>query len=102
LNRFSKEHDGWLARVDVSETGTRGGTEARLMPLLGISIDMKPRAKDTTSIMLDVRPNVHLTHWVPKTKKIIFSEQEQVLRITSTTGDRAIVRLEKGRKIGWA
>jgi hypothetical protein len=81
--------------VDVSKPGTRGGTEARLMPLLGISIDMKPSAKDTTSIMLDVRPNVHLTHWVPRTKQVIFDEQKQRLQITSSTGDRAIVCLEK-------
>jgi hypothetical protein len=94
FDAFSRDHDGWIARVEVAEKGRRSGEETRRMPLHGITVDTKPGARDTTSIILGLQPNVHLTHMISKTKQIVFNEDEQEIRIESGDGDKTIVHFE--------
>lgn len=98
LDQFSKVHDGWPTTVKVTRAGKRRlATEARALPLQGITVDLKNRAdRDRTSIILDMQPNVHLTHSVPETKRVISRENE--LEIEAANGDRALVSCKSPRK----
>lgn len=98
FDAFSRDHDGWIARVEVAEKGRRSGEETRRMPLHGITVDTKPGARNTTSIILGLQPNVHLTHMITKTKQIVFNEGEQEIRIESSDGDQTIVHFEAPRR----
>jgi hypothetical protein len=98
FDAFSRDHDGWMARVEVAEKGRRSGEETRRMPLHGITVDTKPGARNTTSIILGMQPNVHLTHMISKTKQIVFNEGEQEIRIESSDGDQTIVHFEAPRR----
>jgi hypothetical protein len=98
FDAFSRDHDGWIARIEVAEKGRRSGEETRRMPLHGITVDTKPGARNTTSIILGLQPNVHLTHMFSKTKQILFNEGEQEIRIESTDGDQTIVHFEAPRR----
>jgi Family of unknown function (DUF5335) len=98
LNNFSKNHDGWLAKVEVLEPGNRFGEETRTMPLLGITVDIKPGARNTTSVILGIQPNVHLTHMIPRTKRITFNENEQQIEIEAASGDKTLLHFEAPRR----
>ncbi|HZQ47353.1 MAG TPA: DUF5335 family protein, partial [Verrucomicrobiae bacterium] len=86
FNRFSQDHEGWPAEVKVLENGRRSEVEARTLPLQGISVDLKAGANDTTSIMLDMKPTLHLTHLVPHTKHVVLKEDQQELEVVSADG----------------
>ncbi len=94
FNRFSQEHEGWPVEVEVAEKGRRSGVEVRALPLQGISVDLKRGAKDTTSIMLDMKPTIHLTHLVPRTKHVVLSEDQQKLEVMSASGEKTIVHFQ--------
>jgi len=94
FDAFSRDHDGWPTSVEVTPRGKGKQVEARKLPFQGITVDMKPPDKDTTSIILDMQPNVHLTHTVPRTTRVILREDRQELEIASATGDRALVRFQ--------
>lgn len=94
FDAFSKDHDGWPTSVEVIPKGKRKQVEARKLPLQGITVDLKRPDRDTTSIILDMQPNVHLTHTVPKTVQVVLREDQQELEIASSSGDKAVVRFQ--------
>lgn len=94
FNQFSQEHEGWLAGVEVTEKGRRTGVEARTLPLQGISVDLKEGANDTTSIMLDMKPTLHLTHLVPRTKHVLLNENQHELEVVAAGGEKTIVHFQ--------
>ncbi|MDB6112903.1 MAG: hypothetical protein JWR69_4653 [Pedosphaera sp.] len=99
FDAFSKDHDGWPTSVEVTPKGKGKQVEARKLPLQGVTVDLKPQDKDTTSIILDMQPNVHLTHTVPETIQVIFREDQQELEIASSSGDKAVIHFQRpGRR----
>jgi Family of unknown function (DUF5335) len=100
FDAFSKNHDGWLTRVEVTPARRAKAEEARDLPLQGITADLQGSSSGTTFIILDMRPNVHLTHSVPRTKKVIFDEGRNQLKISSASGDSATVNFKPPRKAG--
>ncbi len=95
FDRFSRDYAGRLASIEVTARGESFDVEARQLPLLGVSVDLHPRDKSTTAIMLDVRPSVHITHTVPLTEKVVFREEDHELEIDASNGDKAILRFEQ-------
>jgi len=91
---FSLDHDGWLMEVEVAGKDDRRKTEARRLPLQGITVDLNPGDNDTTSIILDLQPNVHLTHSVPRTTQVVFDEDRQELDVISADGETTMVRFQ--------
>ena len=63
LDSFSREHEGW--RVDVRVSDGRGAlrTEARDLPLVGVSCDAP--GSDRIAVLAGDRPDDHLTHEIP-------------------------------------
>src|SRR5581483_7961124 len=60
LDQFSKTHQGWMAALQDSDEVVKQ-TEARDLPLLGISADSHDGENDIV-IMLGDRPERHVTH----------------------------------------
>jgi hypothetical protein len=84
--------------VEVSPARRGRTEEARDLPLQGITADLQGSSSGTTFIILDMRPNVHLTHSVPRTKQVIFDESKKQLKITSANGDSATVNFKPPKK----
>jgi hypothetical protein len=80
--------------VVVASRGNRSRIEARRLPLQGITVDLKPGDKGTTSIILDLQPNVHLTHTVPRTKRVLLKEKRQELEISSANGETTVAHFQ--------
>jgi hypothetical protein len=64
LDSFSRQHEGWIVRVEVIGPDGQVRTEARNLPLQGVSAD-SPHS-DRVAIMIGERPDAHVTHEVVK------------------------------------
>jgi len=62
LDSFSRQHEGWIVNVEVSGSDGTRQTEARELPLVGVSCDAPTR--DRVDIMVGDRPGSHVTHIV--------------------------------------
>ncbi|PYQ87260.1 MAG: hypothetical protein DMG03_05815 [Acidobacteria bacterium] len=74
LDTFSRQHEGWIVRVDVSGADGTTYTQARDLPLIGVSCDA-PQS-DRIAIMAGNRVDDHLTHEIASTVSIAIDETE--------------------------
>jgi len=92
LDSFSRQHEGWIVRVDITESGqTR--TEARDVPLYGVSVD-NPR-KDAIAVVVGHEPVDHVTHEVMRPVAVSIEQTdsgaERALRIRADDGSTTTV-----------
>ena len=85
FDSFSRQHEGWLATLEVFGNDLGAQQEARELPLSGISLSS---AKDEGSIALSLgkEPEDHVTH--------IIYEPEQVWVETTSDGVNAALEIE--------
>jgi uncharacterized protein DUF5335 len=89
-DRFSREHEGWLATVEVLDESIGAQIEAENLPLEGVSADLKKAGDETISIFLGDEPNGKVTHivaaptrlWVQKTGE----GADQALEVEAPSG----------------
>jgi len=62
LDSFSRQHEGWIVNVTVAAADGRVQTEARELPLQGISADSP--ASNRVDIMIGEQSGRHVTHVV--------------------------------------
>src|SRR6185503_5025481 len=62
LDSFSRQHEGWIVNVKVAGADGNVQTEARELPLQGVSADSP--ANNCVDIMIGERPRRHVTHVV--------------------------------------
>ncbi len=60
LDAFSREHEGWRADVRVSTSTGDLQTEAKDLPLVGVSCDAP--GSDRIAVLSGQRPDDHVTH----------------------------------------
>lgn len=79
---FSKEHQGWIATVEVIGPEIGDQEEAAGLPLVGISADLKD-AENRIEVTVGGRPDAHITH-------TINNPQTVELKPAAEAGDEAI------------
>jgi len=92
LDSFSKQHEGWIVSVTVAGADGAVQTEARDLPLQGISADSP--ANSRVDIMIGERPKSHVTHIVdPVDVAVNVTDQgaERGLRIRAADGSTTTV-----------
>jgi len=67
---FSRQHEGWLATLEVFAPDVGAQQEAHELPLEGISIASEADDAETIAISLGKSPEDHLTHTVGKPQRI--------------------------------
>ena len=60
LDSFSRQHEGWIVRVRVTDPQGHQLIEARDLPLRGVSADSPEN--DSLAVIVGERPDDHLTH----------------------------------------
>jgi hypothetical protein len=70
FNRFSREHEGWLATIEVLDEKVGAQVEAEDLPLEGISADWKGEGEGPIEIFLGGEPDRALTHVVSAPKRL--------------------------------
>lgn len=95
FDMFSRQHEGWRANVEVLGGEAGAGLEAREMPLVGITADVKDRSR-AIAIILRQKGSEHLTHIVsePKTVRLKQTEEgaDEALAIESADGITTLLR----------
>ena len=86
LDRFSKQHEGWLVTLEVFAPDLGAQEEATELPLEGISLTSSGREPDTIAISIGKEPGDHITHTV--------SEPERVWLEQTSEGANAALEIE--------
>lgn len=98
LDNFSRQHEGENVRVAISGPDGRTHTEARDLPLQGISAD-SPDAK-RIDIAAGQSPSVHITHEVSNPVSVAIDRSDggadRRLRIRGADGTTATVEFDRG------
>jgi len=96
LDTFSREHAGWRADVRVSSAAGDLRTEARDLPLVGVSCD-DPACR-RIAVLSGERPDDHLTHEVVDAVavEIEHSDGAERVRIRAADGSETQVAFRRG------
>jgi hypothetical protein len=81
FDEFSKEHQGWIATVELIGRDLGDQEEAGGLPLVGISADLKD-GENRIEVTVGGRPEAHLTHTInnPETVELKPGEEESTRR----------------------
>jgi hypothetical protein len=74
LDTFSRQHEGWIVSVEITDPDGQCRTEARDLPLQGVSTD-SPRS-DGVAIIVGQSPDDHVTHEVSQPVAIAIDETD--------------------------
>ena len=92
LDSFSRQHEGWIVRVEVTEPTGNTRTEARDVPLQGVSVDAPGRPG--LAVIVGREPGDHLTHEISNPVDIVIEQSggaDRALRIRSGDGSTTTV-----------
>lgn len=85
FDSFSRQHEGWLATLEVFDNDIGAQEQARELPLSGISLS-SAKDEDSIALMLGREPEDHITH--------IIEEPEQVWVEKTVDGVNAALEIE--------
>jgi uncharacterized protein DUF5335 len=86
FDSFSRQHEGWLATLEVFAPDIGAQEEARELPLEGISIASEGGSAETIAINLGKSPEDHITH--------VISAPEHVWLEQTSGGANAALEIE--------
>ncbi len=94
LDSFSRQHEGWLASIEVAMPGGKL-TEVVNRPLRGVSIDHAD-GKQRAYVEVGDTPDQCLTHVIESPRRIIFKRTwagaHEGLELESANGSTTIIR----------
>jgi len=62
FNSFSRQHEGWLATLEILAANVGAQEEARELPLAGVSLSSGGDETEAISIDLGTKPDEHVSH----------------------------------------
>lgn len=93
LDSFSRQHEGWIVRVDVTDASGNHRVEAENLPLQGVSTD-SPNNR-TVEIMVGEQADDHVTHEIARPVSIAIEQTdggaERALCIKGDDGSTTVV-----------
>lgn len=96
LDRFSRQHEGWIATLEVFASDIGAQEQAHEMLLEGITASFKDSQPETVAISLGNKPEDHLTHTINDPSRIWLEETAQgadsALEIESADGAKTLLR----------
>ncbi|HKB66911.1 MAG TPA: DUF5335 family protein [Pyrinomonadaceae bacterium] len=93
---FNKQHEGWLATLEVFGPEVGAQEEARDLPLEGVSLASGGSEPETIAISLVKAPEDHLNHTIVKPEHVWFEQNAQLenaaLEIESADDTKTLMR----------
>jgi len=77
LDTFSRQHEGWLATLEVLGTDIGAQQEARDLPLEGITAASRDGAPEAIAISLGKTADNHVTHTITEPTRIWLEQTSQ-------------------------
>ncbi len=94
FDTFSTQHKDWIATIEIGER-----VEARELPLVGVSADLKGSEPKAIEIEVGRDPSDRLTHIVDEAERVLFRQSEDEaqleLEIEAADGEKTTVRLRR-------
>jgi Family of unknown function (DUF5335) len=90
FDSFSLRHDRWLTTIEVLRSDIGAQVQAKEMPFLGITADLKNRHSATISIMVGTEQGGTLTHTIndPTAVRLEQTEEGAVVALQITSQDQ--------------
>lgn len=96
LDRFSSQHEGWLATLEIMGADIGAQQEARNLPLEGITLASKEGAPEAIAISLGKGSEDHVTHTVTAPTRVWLEQTSQganaALEIESADDVKTLLR----------
>ncbi len=93
---FSRQHEGWLATLEVFSPDVGAQEEAHELPLEGISMASDDESCDAIAINLGKIPSDHVTHTITKPEHVWLQQTSEganaALEIESPQETRTLLR----------
>ena len=102
LDDFTREHQGWRVRIEVTG-GARSGVQAQDVPLEGVSADLRG-SEQGISITVGNEQEPGLTHFIPGARRLVVRRtgagNDEALEIEAGDGSRTVLRLQQVMRAG--
>ncbi|MCL5952768.1 MAG: DUF5335 domain-containing protein [Chloroflexi bacterium] len=95
LDNFSRQHEGWLATLEITGPNVGNKIETKDLPFRGITYDLKGSSRNNVSIFMAINDQEDETHTITNPSHIRFASDQGIdreLELESGDGDRAILR----------
>jgi len=77
FDTFSRQHEGWLATLEVLGSEIGAQQEARNLPLEGITATLKDSEHETIAISLGKTAEDHVTHMITQPTRVWVEQTSQ-------------------------
>lgn len=74
---FSRQHEGWIASLEVFGPDTGAQTEERALLLKGITAELRDGDGDSIQIMFGAEPDAHVTHSITRPLEVSLEQTEE-------------------------
>ncbi len=96
FDSFSRQHEGWLASLEIFATDIGAQVEERELAFEGIVDEWDEALGNKIIIMLGAKPDDHITHTVGRPTNVSLEQTDEgadvALAITSEAGAVALLR----------
>lgn len=90
FDEFSRRHKGWLVTIEMMQTDLGDQTQARNLPLEGITVEPNEVGEYQITIMAGARPEARISHTVDTPRRVWLKQSEhgadEALEIESFNG----------------
>jgi len=96
FDTFSRQHEGWLATLEILGLDVGAQEEAHELPLAGVSLSSGGDETEAISIDLGTMPDEHVSHSISEPTAVWLEQTEQganaALEIEVADGTKTILR----------
>src|ERR1041384_4763530 len=96
LDSFSRQHEGWLATLEVLGVDVGAQEEARELPLAGVSLSSGGDETEAISIDLGTKPDERISHAISEPTAVWLEQTEEganaALEIEVADGTKTLLR----------
>jgi hypothetical protein len=96
LDSFSRQHEGWLVRLEVLGAEVGAQFEAKELPLQGVTAELKGEGSDAITIIVGRKGPERVTHTVARPAHVRVEQSEDgadmTLQIEAADGVATLVR----------
>src|SRR5881394_3382293 len=76
FDSFSRQHEGWLATLEILAANVGAQEEARELPLAGVSLSSGGDETEAISIDLGTKPDKHVSHAISEPTGVWLEQTE--------------------------
>jgi hypothetical protein len=96
FDTFSRQHEGWLATLEVLGADVGAQEEGRELPLAGVSLSSGGDETEAISIDLGTKPDEHVSHAISEPTAVWLEQTEEganaALEIEAADGTKTLLR----------